>query len=151
MNLLRKFTALLLRSESKTQRQERILTQLDSRIRECQKSVQALDAQRKAATGLLHSLRPQGQGLNRAMLYAVQRKQSALRRRIANIDLEKVQQLTDLKSCEEDRQKAQVQRLRLIHQSDKYKHLQMLERKAHRQMADRMEETEIEEIIAWNK
>ncbi|OWF85429.1 hypothetical protein B4914_17500 [Yersinia entomophaga] len=120
-------------------------------MRECQKICSGSRRSTQSGNRPVAQFAPAGQGLNRAMLYAVQRKQSALRRRIANIDLEKVQQLTDLKSCEEDRQKAQVQRLRLIHQSDKYKHLQMLERKAHRQMADRMEETEIEEIIAWNK
>lgn len=151
MSLLHKVTLLLGCYDNKIQRQQQKLLLLERKIQHIHQKIDVLDKELQGMKGLLKNMYPQGKRLDRAALYALQRKQSVARRRIANIELEVGQQQQELASSEHQKSLEQELRKRLFRQADKYKNLQLRERKHRGAAIVRQEESEIEEMMTWRK
>ncbi|AKG70910.1 type III secretion system protein SpaM [Serratia fonticola] len=124
---------------------------LDREMKQIQQSLLVLGKERQSMKGLLRNMAPQGENLDRAALYSSLRKQSVIRRRISNLELDQGLKQQELASREKEKASVMTQRKQFYHQADKYKNLQQHVRKETRAALARQEESEVEEIIVWKK
>ncbi len=124
---------------------------LDREMQQIKQALQDLDNERQGMKGLLKNITPQGESLDRAGLYALLRKQSVIRRRISNLEIERGNKHQELKVCENEKKISMAHRKQFHRQNDKYKNLQERVKNEKRSALVRQEESENEEIIAWRK
>ncbi|MFP7609863.1 hypothetical protein [Serratia quinivorans] len=151
MSLLRNITLLLANYQHKVSREEQQLRRLNRQIRQVTDELQVLETERQGMKKFLREMLPQREILSRALLFALQRKQSVVRRRLANIALEEGQQQRRLVEYQQQQAQALVRRKQLFRQTDKYQELQQTEKRKLRAVIARQEESDTEEIITWRK
>lgn len=99
---------------------------------------------------LSRSLYPGGE-TNKAKIFAIQRRQGALKRKLADIKVQKSQKMLEQDKCEQERQIIFEKIKQLNRKIKKYESLQSKIKKNKRIRDIRIEDNEIEERISWRR
>lgn len=99
---------------------------------------------------LSRSLYPGGD-TDKAKIFSIQRRQGSLKRKLADIKVQKSQKELEQEKCEQERQAVFEKRKQLDRKIKKYELLQKQMRKNKRISDARMEDNEIEERISWRR
>lgn len=151
MSLLHNITLLLGGYETKILRQQHEIFNLGNKLKNIQEKITTLSSQLQGMKSLLKNIQPQNKKLSRAEFFTLQRKQSVVRRRIANTVLEIGQQQLAMTNLKKEILQARELHKQLQRQTDKYRDLQMVERVKINRARASQEELDIEEMIAWRK
>lgn len=146
----RKIKMLIARSEFNIQRNDLVLLKIESEYRELCLQIEHLTDEIQAITQLGRSLYPHGE-INKEKLFGIQRRQAALKRKVADLKMQQAQIVLDKENCEKEKNVATTKRAGLLRQMDKYEYLFKLERQKKRIKDARIEESEIEERVSCLK
>ncbi len=116
-----------------------LITQIDS----FEKEISAIEM-------LSRSLYPEGE-TNKAKIFAIQRRQGALKKKLADIKVQKSQKILEQEKCEQERLAIFEKRKLLDRKIKKYESLQHQVRKNKRIRDAKIEDNEIEERISWRR
>lgn len=88
---------------------------------------------------------------NKERLFAIQRRQSTLKRKLADINMQVSQMVMAREHCEKEKRIIAERSKQLDRKMNKYQRLMGIERKKIRAKDVRIEEYEIEERISWKR
>lgn len=146
----RKIKTLITRSEFNIQRSDFLLLKKENEHRILSLKIEHLSDEMQAIAQLGRSLYPSGE-INKEKLFGIQRRQAALKRKVAELKMQQSQIILEKESCEKEKVIIADKRKALLRQMDKYEYLFKLERKKKRLKDARVEESEIEERVSWQK
>ena len=150
MNLLRSFSHLLQRNALAVQQQQHHITLQETKMRKLEQQLHELSALSQGLKQTIRGLYITGRSSS-AELFVLQRKQSTLRRRLLDIDARVVQLQADMTTCQQVRNSARQKWQQLLRQENKYQHVYQFEKNTHQFKCVLSDETEAEEISAWNR
>lgn len=146
----RKIHSLIVHSEYKLQQNDFLIAKNKSEHKTLCGKIADIHQQMKAVKSLSQSLYPQGI-LNKDKLLAVQRRQGALKRKLADMKMQVSQVLLEKERCEKDKEMLVEKKKIFLNKIEKYYFLEMKERRERRLRDVRMEESEIEERVSWQR
>lgn len=146
----RKIHSLIVRSEYKLQQNDFLIAKNKSEHQTLCSKIADIHQQIKAVKSLSQSLYPQGV-LNKDKLLAIQRRQGALKRKLADMKMQVSQVLLEKERCEKDKEMLVEKKKIFLNKIEKYYFLEIRERRERRLRDVRMEESEIEERVSWQR
>ncbi|MFP2240064.1 hypothetical protein ACLEUK_21615 [Pseudescherichia vulneris] len=146
----RKIHSLIVRSEFKLQQNDFLIAKNESEHKSLSSKIADFHQEMDAVKSLSQSLYPQGV-LNKEKLLAIQRRQGVLKRKLADMKMQVSQVLLDKERCETDKETLSEKKKLFLKKIDKYHFLRMRERRERRLREVRMEESEIEERVSWQR
>lgn len=148
--MLPKIKALLAYSHLNITRNEVLQNKKVSEHRDIVRREDSLAQEIVAIKQLSQSLYPGGV-TNKEKLFAIQRRQGALKRDLADKKMQVSQMAMAREHCEKEKALISEQRKQLERKINKYQWLNSIERKKKRLKDARIEEYEIEERISWKR
>lgn len=146
----RKIHSLIVRSEFKLQQNDFLIAKNESEHKSLSSKIAHIHQEMNAVQSLSQSLYPQGV-LNKEKLLAIQRRQGALKRKLADMRMQVSQILLDKERCEKDKEMLCEKKKIFLKKIDKYDFLRVRERRERLLREVRMEESEIEERVSWQR
>ena len=146
----RKIHSLIVRSEFKLQQNDFLIAKNESEHKSLSSKIAHIHQEMNAVQSLSQSLYPQGV-LNKEKLLAIQRRQGALKRKLADMRMQVSQILLDKERCEKDNAMLCEKKKIFLKKIDKYDFLRVRERRERQLREVRMEESEIEERVSWQR
>ncbi|WP_279051165.1 hypothetical protein [Cedecea davisae] len=145
-----KINALIVRSEFNLQRNDLLIAKNESVHRSLVAQINRIYEEISAIITLMKGLYPNGV-LNKEKLLAIQRRQGALKRKLAEMKMQSSQLEHQQEDCEKQKKTLAEKRKILLKKMDKYQYLCTAERKQRRLREARVEESETEERISWQR
>ncbi|EPF14999.1 MULTISPECIES: surface presentation of antigen type M protein [Cedecea] len=145
-----KIKALIVRSEFNIQRNDLLIAKNESVHRSLSAQINKAYEEMSAIVALMKNLYPNGI-LNKEKLLAIQRRQGALKRKLAEMKMQSSQLEHQQEDCERQKSSLVEKRKILLRKMDKYQYLCTAERKQKRLREARIEESETEERISWQR
>lgn len=140
----------MVRSEFNLRHNDRLLLNKESEYRNITSQLEVITGEMQMVMELSRNLYPQGE-LNKEKLFAIQRRQGALKRKLADIKMRESEKILDRKNCEQEKRMLSAKRKLLIRKMDKYSYLAVIERHKKRLKDDRIDEFDIEERGLWQR
>ncbi|CNF34888.1 hypothetical protein [Yersinia kristensenii] len=148
--MLPKIRALIVHSELTIQRTDRLFSKKDQEHRNILSRLVSLGEETEAIIKLSRSLYPSGE-INKDKLFGIQRRQGALKRKLADIKMQTSQIILERDNCENEKYDIAERRKKLNKKMNKYQYLQNAERKQKQRKDTRIEEYETEERLSWQR
>lgn len=145
-----KINALIVRSEFNIQRNDVLIAKNENIHRSLVAQINKAYEEMSAIVTLMRSLYPNGL-LNKEKLLAIQRRQGALKRKLAEMKMQSSQLEHQQEDCEKQKSSLVEKRKVLLRKMDKYQYLCASERKKKRLKEARIEESDTEERISWQR
>ncbi|WP_156484903.1 hypothetical protein [Erwinia sp. ErVv1] len=139
---------LMVRSELKIEMNDLLLARNESEHRTITTRIDSIREEMIALVNLSRSLYPTGE-LTREQLLSIQRRQGGIKRKLADMKMQKAQISLELEACQQEKVELSDKRKSLIRKKDKYSYLHTTERHKKRLKDARIEESETEERISW--
>jgi hypothetical protein len=150
MNLLRNISLLISRCDSNMRRNDALLIKQERQQLAIAQKVAVLQQQIQAIGQMRDGLHAQGE-LTREKLFALQRRQAGLRRKIAELKLQQSQQLKQQEESSKLQEQMLINKRKLLRQSNKYRYLYDRGKQQQRIIQRWAEENEIEETISCRR
>jgi len=148
--LRRKINSLIVRSEFKLQQNDFLIAKNESKHKSLVSKISDIHQDMNAVKSLSQSLYPQGV-LNKEKLLAIQRRQGVLKRKLADMKMQVSQVILEKERCEKDKETLFEKKKLFLKKIDKYDFLRVRERRERRLRDVRIEESEIEERVSWQR
>lgn len=148
--MLREMKTLVGHVALKIQRNDVLLNRKKSEHNTLITQIDTFEKEISAIEMLSRSLYPGGE-TNKAKIFAIQRRQGALKRKLADIKVQKSQKMLEQEKCEQERLAIFEKRKLLDRKIKKYESLQQQARKNKRISDAKIEDNEIEERISWRR
>lgn len=146
----RKINSLIVRSEFKLQQNDFLIAKNESKHKRLVSKISDIHQDMNAVKSLSQSLYPQGV-LNKEKLLAIQRRQGVLKRKLADMKMQVSQVILEKERCEKDKETLCEKKKLFLKKIDKYDFLRVRERRERRLRDVRIEESEIEERVSWQR
>ena len=148
--MLREMKTLLGHVTLKIQRNDVLLNRKKIEHNTLITQIDIFDKEILAIEKLSQSLYPRGD-TNKAKIFAVQRRQGSLKRKLADVKVQKSQKILEQEKCVQEHQAIVEKRKKLDRKIKKYESLQSKVRKNKCIRDARTEDNEIEERISWRR
>lgn len=150
MRLLRQVKLLKQRCSTLMQKNDVLVARQARKVRSLEEQMLQLDEVATSIKQVRDGLYPYGE-YSRDKLFALQRSQAVLRRKIADLVMQRCQKNMEYEQCKIEQQQLMYGKRQLMKQSDKYEHLRK-QGIRHRYLREvRIEENDTEERIACRK
>lgn len=146
----RKINSLILRSEFKLQQNDFLIAKNKRENITLGGKIADIHQEMNAIKSLSRSLYPQGV-LSKDKLLTIQRRQGALKRKLADMKMQVSQVVLERERCEKDREILSEKKKVFLRKLEKYDFLKMREHRERRLRDVRLEESEIEERVSWQR
>lgn len=143
----RKIHSLIVRSEFKLRQNDFLIAKNESENKTLSEKIADLHQEMSAIKSLSQSLYPQGV-MNKDKLLVIQRRQGALKRKLAEKKMQISQVLLEKERCEKDKETLAEKKKAFLRKIEKYDFLRLRERRDRRLRDVRNEESEIEERVS---